>query len=401
MLYRYTAYTGDKRVIEGTIDAASEQLAKDRLWQSGHRVLSLKAARVRRSFRQQFPTIFGVKGRDVIVFSRQLATLVERGVNAFAALEILRDQIRNPAFRDVVASLVQDLEQGTSFADAVSKHPNAFPPMYSRMVGVGEKTGNLHQVLRQVAGYMEKEKAALKRVSGALVYPALVLVVACGVVAILMTFTLPPLLDMFTEFDAELPLVTKVLVGTVGLVTGYWQFYLPVMAVAVILVVLRVRTPAGRGELDRLLLAVPLIGSIIAQREMAHLCRTMSLSLQAGLSMVEAMDLSIQTAQNTVVRQALANVRTRVVEGRGLHQALDADGLFPSLLVQMVRVGEQVGTLGLDLETVGDLYEQEVDERVNFLLAMMQPALILILGVVVAFIAISVIMPMYSVMGAI
>jgi type IV pilus assembly protein PilC len=401
MLYRYTAYTGDKRVIEGTIDAASEQLAKDRLWQSGHRVLSLKAARVRRSFRQQFPTIFGVKGRDVIVFSRQLATLVERGVNAFAALEILRDQIRNPAFRDVVASLVQDLEQGTSFADAVSKHPNAFPPMYSRMVGVGEKTGNLQQVLRQVAGYMEKEKAALKRVSGALVYPALVLVVACGVVAILMTFTLPPLLDMFTEFDAELPLVTKVLVGTVGLVTGYWQFYLPVMAVAVILVVLRVRTPAGRGELDRLLLAVPLIGSIIAQREMAHLCRTMSLSLQAGLSMVEAMDLSIQTAQNTVVRQALANVRTRVVEGRGLHQALDADGLFPSLLVQMVRVGEQVGTLGLDLETVGDLYEQEVDERVNLLLAMMQPALILILGVVVAFIAISVIMPMYSVMGAI
>jgi len=401
MLYRYTAYTGDKRIIEGTIDAASEQLAKDQLWQSGYRVLNLKAARVRRSFRQQFPTIFGVKSRDVIVFSRQLATLVEKGINVFAALEILGEQVRNPTFREVVASLVRDLQQGSSFADAVSRHPDAFPPMYGRMVDVGESTGNLHQVLRQVASYMEKEKAALKRVSGALVYPALVLVVACGVVVILMTFTLPPLLDMFTEFEAELPLVTKVLVGVMGLVTGYWQFYLPAMAGALILVVLRMRTPAGRAERDRLLLAVPLVGPIIALREMAHLCRTMSVSLGAGLSMIEAIELAIQTAQNTVVSSALADVRTRILEGRGLQQALAADKLFPSLLVQMVRVGEQVGTLGSDLETVGDLYEQEVDERISLLLGMMQPALILILGLVVAFIALSVIMPMYSIMGAI
>lgn len=399
MPYKYVAYTtADKRVVEGTIDVSTEELAKERLRQLGLSIVRLKATRPRFSIRQSMPTLFGVKARDVAAFSRQLATLVERGITAFSALQILKDQIRNPAFREVVTSMIQDLEQGSSFADAISRHPEAFPSIYSRMVRVGESTGNLEVVLRQVADYIEKEKAAVKRVRKAMVYPALVLSLACGVVAIMVTVTLPPLLDMFNEFEAELPLPTKLLMAIVGFVTGYWFYILPVIIGTVVLAVWYVKTPDGREMFDRLLLRIPIVGMIIAQREMARFSRTMAISLDAGLPMFETMDLIIQTARNSVIRSALQDMRTQMVEGRGLFQSMASNELFPALLVQMVKVGEQVGTLSKDLTTVADMYEEDVDDRVDTLLSLMQPALLLGVGLIVAFIAVSVILPMYSIM---
>lgn len=402
MPYKYVAYTtADKRVVEGTIDVSTEELAKERLRQLGLSIVRLKATRPRFSIRQSMPTLFGVKARDVAAFSRQLATLVERGITAFSALQILKDQIRNPAFREVVTSMIQDLEQGSSFADAISRHPEAFPSIYSRMVRVGESTGNLEVVLRQVADYIEKEKAAVKRVRKAMVYPALVLSLACGVVAIMVTVTLPPLLDMFNEFEAELPLPTKLLMAIVGFVTGYWFYILPVIIGTVVLAVWYVKTPDGREMFDRLLLRIPIVGMIIAQREMARFSRTMAISLDAGLPMFETMDLIIQTARNSVIRSALQDMRTQMVEGRGLFQSMASNELFPALLVQMVKVGEQVGTLSKDLTTVADMYEEDVDDRVDTLLSLMQPALLLGIGLIVAFIAVSVVLPMYSIMGEI
>jgi len=401
MPYKYIAYTGDRRVVEGTIDVGTEDLAKERLWQSGYRIVSLKATRPAFNIHRALPTLFGVKPRDVIAFSRQFATLVERGINAFNALQILRGQIRNPAFKEIVTTMIQDLQEGSSFADAISRHSQAFPAIYSRMVTVGERTGNLQVVVRQVAEYIETEKAALKRVRKAMIYPALILLVACGVVAILVTFTLPPLLDMFNEFEAELPLITKVFVSIIGFVTGYWLYVLLAIIGTVLLVVWGVKTPAGRERFDGLLLRIPLIGPIVTQREMAHFSRTMSVSLDAGLPMIEVMDLVIQSTQNTVIRKALEDIRTQILEGRGLFQSMAPNELFPPLLVQMVKVGEEVGTLTMDLTTVAELYEQEVDERVDLVLSMLQPLSILILGLIVAFIAVSVIMPIYSIMGSI
>jgi len=401
MPYKYVAYTEDRRVVEGTIDVSTEGLAKEQLWQSGYRILSLKATRPVFNIHRSLPTLFGVKPRDVIAFSRQLATLVDRGINAFSALQVLRGQIRNPAFKETVTTMIQDLQEGSSFADAISRHPQAFPSIYSRMVRVGERTGNLQIVLRQVAEYIETEKAALKRVRKVMIYPALILLVASGVVAILVTFTLPPLLEMFNEFEAQLPWVTKVLISIVGFVTGHWFYIALVVIGAVVLAVWLAKTSAGRERFDRLLLRMPLIGPIVTQREMAHLSRTMSISLDAGLPMIEIMDLAVQSTSNTVIRKALEDIRTQILEGRGLFQSMAPNELFPPLLVQMVKIGEEVGTLTKDLTTVADLYEQEVDERVDLLLSMLQPLSILILGLIVAFIAVSVIVPIYSIMGSI
>jgi type II secretory pathway component PulF len=206
---------------------------------------------------------------------------------------------------------------------------------------------------------------------------------------------------MFNEFEAELPLPTKLLMAIVGFVTGYWFYILPVIMGTVVLAVWYVKTPDGREMFDRLLLRIPIVGMIIAQREMARFSRTMAISLDAGLPMFETMDLIIQTAQNSVIRSALQDMRTQMVEGRGLFQSMASNELFPALLVQMVKVGEQVGTLSKDLTTVADMYEQDVDDRVDTLLSLMQPALLLGVGLIVAFIAISVVLPMYSIMGEI
>jgi len=401
MPYKYVAYTADRTVVEDTIDVTTEGLAREALRRSGYRVLSLKAARPRLSFRRSVPTFFGVKAHDVIAFSRQLASLIERGTTTLSALQLLRDHIRNIAFKEVLTAMIQDLQQGSSLAEAIGRHPHAFPPMYSRMVKVSEQTGNLEVVLRQIASYIEREKAVLKQVSRAMIYPAFILLVAGGVVTLMITFTLPPLMEMFTEFEAELPLVTKLLVGIVGFVTAY-KLYLPAAMIGIAaLAIWYVRRPAGRHRLDRLLLKTPLIGPITTLRDMSHFSRTMSILLGAGLPMPEIMDMVVKTTRNGVVREALEDIRRGILEGRGLSRSMTANELFPPLLVQMVKVGEQAGTLSADLMAVADSYEQEVDERVNTLMALLEPCLLVGLGLLVAFLAVSIIMPIYSIMGSI
>lgn len=401
MPYKYVAYTADKTVVEGTIDATTEGLAREALGRSGYKLLSLKAARPRLSIRRSVPTLFGVKTHHVVAFSRQLATLIERGTTTLSALQLLRDHIRNVAFKEVLSAMIQDLQQGSSLSEAISRHPQAFPPIYSRMVKVSEQTGNLEVALRQIASHIEREKAVLKKVSRAMIYPAFILLVAGGVVTLMTAFTLPPLLEMFTEFEAELPLVTKLLMGVVGFVTAY-KFYLPAVMIGVAaLAVWYVRKPAGRHRLDRLLIKTPLIGPITTLRDMSHFSRTMSMLLGAGLPMPEIMDMVVQTTRNGVVREAVEDIQGEILKGGGLSRSMTANELFPPLLVQMVKVGEEAGTLSADLMAVADSYEQEVDERVNSLLSILEPGLLVVLGLFVAFIAISVIMPIYSIMGSI
>ncbi len=401
MAYKYVAYREDGTVVRGTIEAASEALAKETIVRSGHNLLSIQASGARPNLSNLLPSLFGIKTKHMIAFTRRLATLVERGIPLVKSLRLLGDQAYDPRFKEVISLLVQDVQQGVSLADAAGKHPEAFPPVYVQMLIVSERTGNLEAVLRQAADYVERENLLLKKVARAMAYPAFILVLASGVAVILTVFTLPPLLEIFSEFEADLPLVTRLVVGLVDFVSDYKLILAAALAAIVIAVILLTRGAGGRKRLDRLVLTVPFVREIVTMREMAHFTRTLSMLLHAGLPMHDAMETTAVTARNSVVRETLSNTRQDIMMGASMSHAMRSSGFYPKFLVEAVQVGEQGGTLSQDLSAMAEWYEDEVNDKVNNLTSMLGPVLLLAVGLVVGFLAVSVILPMYTIMGAI
>lgn len=401
MAYQFKAYTLDKRVVQGRIDAASEIMAEEALYRAGYnRVLSLKEIRPGLSLEQLIPTFFGVKAQDVIDLSRQLATLIESGVTILTALQLLEEQAFRAAFRKVIAGLIAELRGGSSLSQALSKYPQVFSYTYCQVVKAGEQAGNLEVGLRQIAGYMEKQAATKKKIRSALAYPIMVLLMAIGVFALLITVALPPLVGLFTALGTELPWTTRLLIAISGFLINY-KFYLLVgVSIVVVSIIGYLRLPAGKLTMDRLMLKLPLIGPINIQRNVGHFCRTASMLLKAGLLLPQTMNIVIQTVGNRIIRQVLREVREKLVQGQGLSQPMATIDLFPRLLVEMVSVGEKTGNLDSTLATLGDYYEQRVDQRVNTLISMIGPALTVGVGLVVAFIALSMITPLYSILEA-
>ena len=401
MPYEYLAYTSARNIEKGTIDAPTESIAEEALERAGYRVLTLKRARPRLRLEQLLPTLFGVKAQDVVVFSRQLAMMLETGTPLLTALRLLRDRTTNNAFKRVIADVITDLQAGSSFSAAIEKHPQAFPQLYSLMIKVGEETGNLEASLRQVAGYIEKGRAAKAKMRRAMTYPAFVMILAIGIIILLMTVVLPPLLEVFAEYDAELPLPTKLLIGIVGFFGDYTFYILGGIAAIAALTFWYLRRPAGRRRLDRLLLKLPIIGPINMLRNLSQFSRTMSTLLHAGLPITEVMGVVLQTTRNKVIYEALSDVHRDLLQGQGLAEPMSRAELFPPLLVQMVMVGEETDTLDVNFAALADSYEAEADEKVDRFISMMGPLLIIVIALVVGFIAISVIVPMYSVLGVI
>ncbi len=401
MAYRYTAYTSTGEEVTGLLDVATEEAAERILWDSDLTIVSLQEARRRANLAELMPTYFGPKPKDVILFSRQLATLVESGIALLPALQLLTEQVSSKPFTRVIEQVVEEIRKGVSLAEALQKHRYVFSPLYCRMIEVGERTGSVELILRRLATYMEREQALVTRMRGAMAYPAFILLLAIGVVAIIITFTLPPMMGLFSEFGAQLPWTTRLLMAVTQFATTY-GFHILASGVAVaIITTWYVSLPMGRRHRDLLLLKIPLIGKINIQGNVSRLSRTMSTLLRAGLSLPEIMDLTSHTIGNVVVRDAVETVRAESLQGRGLSEPLAANKLFPKMLSQMVRVGEETGALDSHLETLADFYEEEVERGVNTLTSMMEPALTLFVGLIVGFVAVSVIMPMYSLLGSI
>ncbi len=400
MPYKYVAYTKYGERVQGTVDAASEALAEEVLWQSDYIIVSLRPARPRPSLTELMPTFFGVKSRDLIVFSRQLATLIESGITMLSGLQMLSEEVGNKALSKALQAVIEDVQEGESLSDALKNHPQVFPPIYSRMIEIGERMGNMEAILRQLATYMEKRESLTRKLRGAMAYPAFILLLAIGVVILMINFTLPGILGLFGEFEAELPITTRILITITNFSTTHQSSILAVAVSTVALVSLYARTPVGRRQRDLLLLKMPVIGSINIQSSISQLCHTMSILLRAGLPMSEIMDLIVQTMGNVILRGALERVRTEMLQGHGLSRPISQEQIFPSLLVQMVRVGEETGALDSNLETLALFYEEEADRKISALTGMLEPALMLFVGGLVGFLAVSVIMPMYSLMGS-
>lgn len=399
MPFQYLAYTPQGEQVRGRIDTSSEKTAEESLWKLNYTIISLRE--VQEAAGGIFSLGGKVRSRDLIVFSRQMATLIESGIPIVRSLQLLRDQTAHKVFRRVLSEIITDIQQGRFFSEAILKHKKAFPAIYGRLVEVGERAGNLEMVLRQLAIYIEKEEALVRKIRGAMAYPSFVMGLAVVVIAVMMTVALPPLMDLFVSFNAELPLPTRVLIALTKF-TSQWKFHLLGGLVGiVVVVVLFLRTQAGHIALDGIILKIPIVGRVTIQGAVARVCRSMSTLLQAGLALPEILELSIRTQGNRIISSALHDVRNGLLQGHGLADPLARHKLFPGMLVQMVRVGEETGSLDTNMATLAVFYEDEVDRAVSALSAAVEPALTIFIGVVVGFVAIAVIMPMYSLMGSI
>ncbi len=399
--YRYVATTDQGKLVKGTIKATDEVTAERLLIGQGYTPINVEVAPSMFSLEEALPSIFKVKPRDVIVFSRQLATLLRSGISLLPALEILQGQVTTSRiFKKILETITNDLGAGSSFSQAISKHPKAFSDIYCRTIAVGEQSGNLEIVLNRMADYHEKQGEITKKIGKALTYPLMIMGVGIVVVIILMTVVMPQLLSMFTAMNADLPLPTRILIW----LTDFFNdniLYLLIAGVLLAAVALwLVKQPSGRRLLDRLKLTVPIIGPAILMGELARLCRTMSVLIVAGLNLQEVMEMIPQSSNNMVIRDALSQVNEGLLLGGGLSEPMSRIDVFPPLLVQMVAVGEQSNTLDFTLGVVADFYEVTAEEKTGAMVGMIGPLLTIVMALGVGFIAISVLMPMYTLTGA-
>ncbi len=400
MHYRYEAFDKNEQRLTGLLVAPSEAAAEEALWRQELTIVRLRPARPQPSLQTLFPSFFGVKRQDLIIFSRQLATLLESGIGILAGLQLLLQSSRR-ALRDVLIEVSQLLQQGQSLSTALAGHPLVFSSLYAHTIAVGERSGHLEEALRQLATFLEKEQALARKLRDAATYPVFVLAVAVFVVVIIVGVALPPIVDLFESFNAELPVPTRILIGLSKFMAGYGAV---VVFGAIVLLLVSIwygATPNGRRIRDRLFLRVPAVGKVILHGQIARFTRTAAVLIHAGLPLAEVMELVLQTSENTVVQTALDRVRLALLAGQGLSGPLAAERIFPLMLSQMVRVGEETGTLEVNLTTLADFYEEETDRSIKTMTALLEPALTIFVGGVVGFIALAMVTPMYSVLSSI
>jgi type IV pilus assembly protein PilC len=399
MAYKYQAYTSDKKIVQGTIEVTSESLAEGALYRAGYeRILSLREIRPGLSLEKLLPTFYGVKTQEVIDFSNQLATLVESGISLVTSLELLGRQNTRKPIKKIIMGLVEEIQGGGSLSQALGHYPKVFNNTYCQTIKASEQAGHLDIGLKQSASYLEKQAAVNRKIKHAMIYPVFILLMAAGVSILLITVALPPLINLFNSFGANLPWMTKLLIAVASFFLDNGIYVLGGILIVIMLSIFLWRLPSVKAVMDRFVLTIPVIGNIIIERSMHFFCQTTAMLLQAGLRLPAIMDIIIQTNRNHIIRQALSNVRDSLLQGEGLSRPLSDNTLFPPLLVEMVLVGEKTGAMDTTLNTLADFYEKKVSRRIDTLVAMIEPMLTVIVGLVVIFIALSMIVPMYSIL---
>lgn len=402
MTYKYQVYTSDKKIVQGTIEVTSESLAEGALYRAGYQqVLSLREIPAGFSLENLIPTLFGIKTQEVIEFSTQLATLLASGINILTALRLLEGQATKPPLKKTIGGLVEEIQGGSSFSQALGHYPGAFPDTYCQVIQAGEQAGKLEFGLSQAAAYLEKQAAARQKIQRAMAYPVFVMLMAVAVSVLLITVALPPLVSLFDSLGTELPWTTRLLMSTTGFMLDNGLYIIIVIFAVITLTAGLLRLPPVKLEKDRLLLRLPLIGPINVERSMQRFCRTSAMLLKAGLLLPRVLDTAVRADGNRVIRGALRQVRDRLVQGDGLSRPMSEIDLFPRLLVEMVVVGEKTGAMDDTLATLADFYERKVDRRIDVLISMIEPLLTLMVGAVIIFIALSMFTPLYSILRSI
>jgi type IV pilus assembly protein PilC len=342
-----------------------------------------------------------VKEKDIIIFARQFSTMIDAGLPIIQCLDILQSQQENATFKKMTKEIKDSVEGGNTLADSLKRYPKHFDNLFVNMISAGEAGGILDVILKRLAGYLEKAARLKRKVKGAMVYPAITIFVAVVVVAVILVFVIPVFQKMFNDAGTSLPGPTLVVIAISDFVKSNIHWILIALVLFAIAFVKYYKTEKGRLTIDAIALKMPVFGILIRKVSVAKFTRTMGTMLSSGVAILEALDIVARTAGNKVVENAIYNVRSGIAEGRTMADPLQASGVFPAMVCQMIAVGESTGALDAMLEKIADFYDEEVDQAVENLTAMIEPMMIVFLGVVVGGLIVSMYLPIFNLAGAI
>jgi len=399
MVYQYVAYNENGEVVKGKLPAESEEAATELLGYAGYQAMSLKPYVPFFNLDKLTPALFIVKTNEVILFYRQLAMLLESGTNITASLELLQEQTTNRLLKKILGKVISDVRSGNQLSVALGKYPKTFSSMYCRLLGVGEQSGDLETVLRQVADYMEKEATTTKETRNALMYPTITFLVSVVVLGILITFVLPSFASLYGSLGIELPPMAKIIIDVSEKAQSHGMYFLLALIIIIGAAFLYAKTPNGKYKWDKLILSLPRVGRVRHLGELARFCRSMSLLFHAGLPLTEVMPLVAQGTSNSVMAKALLDVQEDMVKGEGLSRPMAKNKLFLPMMVQMVRVGEETGSLDVTLQAVARSYETEAEDKIRSLIGLIPPAMTLIIGLFIGLIAFTLMSSMTAMYG--
>jgi type IV pilus assembly protein PilC len=397
-LYEYTARNPSGQIQKGQVDVASKEDVTAYLRKQRMALVSVREAPKPIRFNMGPKK---VKTRDIVIFTRQFATMINAGLPLVQSLDILSKQTENPTLKDVTRAVVFDVEAGNTLADAFRKHPNAFTDLYVNMIAAGEAGGILDTILLRLATFMEKNDALIRKVKGAMVYPAVIISVAAIAVTVLLIFVIPTFASMFASVNMELPLPTRIVIGLSDFLIGYWWAILGSIGLAVFMIKRYYATPPGRKQIDGFLLKAPVLGDVIRKSAVSRFTRTLGTLISSGVSILDGLEITAKTAGNRVVHDAVMESRASIAGGETIAAPLERSKVFPPMVISMIAVGEQTGGLDEMLSKIADFYDEEVDVAVSALLSLMEPMMIVVLGVVVGGMVVAMYLPIFDMMNAI
>jgi type IV pilus assembly protein PilC len=400
-LFGYEAIEGTGRTLRGTLEADSEQLLISRLHEQGLHVVKVEPQKARGTLFSGLRKPKKPKLQAMVVFSRQFATMIDAGIPILRCLDILHSQTKDPALKNALDTVRKDVKAGTSLNEALEKHPLVFSTLYVNMVRAAEVGGILDQILDRLATFLEKDLEVRQKVKSAMMYPVMVLIFSFLVLVAIFMFVLPKFKEIFDQMNVEMPATTQFLFAASDFLVSYWWALAGALVGGLIALRRYVRTPKGRYQYDYLKLRVPLIGELVLKLAVARFARTFGTLVASGVPLMRTLEIVGETSGNAVLATAIEGTRASIREGQPLSAPFAATGLFPPMVIHMMDIGEESGRLSEMMVRIADFYEQEVDAAIKGLTSMIEPLLIVFLGGVVGFIAISIMMPMFKLVSAI
>jgi len=398
--FNWEARTRTGGTQKGVIEAATVDVVEAQLKKYGFSNISIKAD----SKGFKLPKFGGGKKideKELVIFTRQFSTMIDSGLPLVQCLDILASQQENKTFQEILFKVKESVESGSTFADALSKHPKAFDQLFVNLVAAGEIGGILDTILTRLAAYIEKAMKLKKQIKGAMVYPITIMSIAVVVVGVILVFVIPTFAKMFVEFGGELPAPTRFVIALSNFLVKYFFVLIGGFYASMWAIKRYYATPGGQKNIDRMALKAPVAGPLIRKVAVAKFTRTLGTMVSSGVPIMDGLEIVAKTAGNKIVEEAIYSVRQAISEGKTMAEPLAACGVFPPMVVQMISVGEATGAMDAMLNKIADFYDDEVDDAVGAMTSMMEPLLMVFLGTTVGGLVVAMYLPIFKLAGAV